>query len=114
MRRTRRSGGGGGVEDGGHSFAEPSGDVDGDGVAGLHLLLAVVAEDAVLVREALGVGGFAGGEHPEVAVLDRDWLEAVEQPEKRFAIGVQWHPECLPEEPAMQRLFSEFVNAARE
>ena len=41
-------------------------------------------------------------------------IEAVELPEKRFAIGVQWHPECLPEEPAMQRLFSEFVNAALE
>jgi len=49
-----------------------------------------------------------------VAYAEDGVIEAVELPEKRFAIGVQWHPECLPTEPAMQRLFSEFVNAARE
>ncbi len=49
-----------------------------------------------------------------VARAEDGVIEAVELPGKRFAIGVQWHPECLPEEPAMQRLFSEFVKAARE
>jgi putative glutamine amidotransferase len=49
-----------------------------------------------------------------VARAEDGVIEAVELPGKRFAIGVQWHPECLPEESAMQRLFSEFVNAARE
>ena len=49
-----------------------------------------------------------------VAYAEDGVIEAVELPEKRFAIGVQWHPECLPEEPAIQRLFSEFVNAAHE
>ena len=49
-----------------------------------------------------------------VAHAEDGVIEAVELPEKRFAIGVQWHPECLPEEPAMQRLFSEFVKVARE
>lgn len=49
-----------------------------------------------------------------VARAEDDVIEAVELPGKRFAIGVQWHPECLPNEPAMQRLFSEFVNAAHE
>ena len=47
-----------------------------------------------------------------VAHAEDGVIEAVEMPGKRFAIGVQWHPECLPEDPAMQRLFSEFVNAA--
>jgi len=49
-----------------------------------------------------------------VARAEDGVIEAVELPGKRFAIGVQWHPECLPEESAMQRLFSEFVKAARE
>jgi len=49
-----------------------------------------------------------------VARAEDGVIEAVELPGKRFAIGVQWHPECLPEEPAMRRLFSEFVNAAHE
>jgi putative glutamine amidotransferase len=38
-------------------------------------------------------------------------IEAVELPGKCFAVGVQWHPECLPEEPVMQRLFKAFVSA---
>jgi len=49
-----------------------------------------------------------------VARAEDGVIEAVELPGKRFAIGVQWHPECLPEEPAMQKLFLEFVNAARK
>jgi putative glutamine amidotransferase len=49
-----------------------------------------------------------------VARTEDGVIEAVELPGKRFAIGVQWHPECLPDEPAMQRLFLEFVNAAHE
>ncbi|HAE85661.1 MAG TPA: hypothetical protein DCG78_04035 [Anaerolineaceae bacterium] len=49
-----------------------------------------------------------------VAYAEDGVIEAVELPGKRFAIGVQWHPECLPDEPAMQRLFSEFVKAAHE
>ena len=47
-----------------------------------------------------------------IVIATRETIEAVELPRKRFAIGVQWHPECLPEEPAMQKLFLEFVNAA--
>jgi putative glutamine amidotransferase len=31
-----------------------------------------------------------------------------------FALGVQWHPECLPDDPQMQALFSAFVDACRE
>ncbi len=48
-----------------------------------------------------------------VAHAEDGVIEAVELPEKRFAIGVQWHPECLPEEPAMQRLFKAFVIASK-
>ena len=44
-----------------------------------------------------------------VARAEDDVIEAVELPGKRFAIGVQWHPECLPEEPAMQKLFKGFI-----
>jgi len=47
-----------------------------------------------------------------VAHAEDGVIEAVELPGKRFVIGVQWHPECLPEEPAMQRLFKAFVIAS--
>jgi putative glutamine amidotransferase len=32
---------------------------------------------------------------------------------ERFALGVQWHPECLPDDPGMQNLFSKFVEACK-
>ncbi len=39
-------------------------------------------------------------------------VEAVEIPTHPYAIGVQWHPEWLTDQPAMQRLFKSFVEAA--
>ncbi|MBP7691372.1 MAG: gamma-glutamyl-gamma-aminobutyrate hydrolase family protein [Anaerolineales bacterium] len=39
-------------------------------------------------------------------------VEAVELPEHRFMLAVQWHPECLPAAPEQRRLFEAFVAAA--
>lgn len=39
-------------------------------------------------------------------------VEIVELPEHPYAIAVQWHPEWLTDQPAMQRLFKSFVNAS--
>jgi putative glutamine amidotransferase len=43
-------------------------------------------------------------------------IEALEQPAKKFVIGVQSHPEALERdiETAWRRLFSEFIEAARQ
>jgi putative glutamine amidotransferase len=41
-------------------------------------------------------------------------VEAVELPDHPFAVGVQWHPECMPKVPAMRALFKNFVEAAGE
>jgi putative glutamine amidotransferase len=41
-------------------------------------------------------------------------IEAVEIPQHRFAIGVQWHPEWLYDKrPEMKRLFAALVDAAK-
>ncbi|HEX9793658.1 MAG TPA: gamma-glutamyl-gamma-aminobutyrate hydrolase family protein [Planctomycetota bacterium] len=40
-------------------------------------------------------------------------LEAVEVPDRSFAIGVQWHPERHKDSTATRALFSSFVAAAR-
>jgi putative glutamine amidotransferase len=41
-------------------------------------------------------------------------IEAVEPKDRtRFVIGVQWHPERMPDNPIMTRLFSALVKAAR-
>lgn len=42
-------------------------------------------------------------------------IEALELPDRRFALSVQWHPEDLAaDDAAMAALFESFVNAARE
>jgi putative glutamine amidotransferase len=39
-------------------------------------------------------------------------VELVEMPGHPYAVAVQWHPEWLTDQPAMQRLFQSFVEAA--
>ena len=39
-------------------------------------------------------------------------VESVELPDHPFAIGVQWHPEWLQDDPAMRNLFKAFMDAA--
>lgn len=40
-------------------------------------------------------------------------IEAIEQPDKHFVLGVQWHPEELLEtQPIMARLFDAFIQAS--
>jgi putative glutamine amidotransferase len=40
-------------------------------------------------------------------------VEGLELPGHPFGIAVQWHPECLPDQPASQRLFKAFVEACQ-
>lgn len=40
-------------------------------------------------------------------------VQAIEDPFAPFFIGVQWHPEYLPQMPAQQRLFAALVDEAR-
>jgi len=39
-------------------------------------------------------------------------IEAIELPDHRFGIAVQWHPEWLTDDESAQRLFKAFVDAA--
>jgi putative glutamine amidotransferase len=39
-------------------------------------------------------------------------IEAVESDNRPFLIGVQWHPECMLDDPYMLKLFEAFVQAA--
>lgn len=48
-----------------------------------------------------------------VARHDDGTVEAVEGTAARWLIGVQWHPERTPADPATVRLFEAFVEAAR-
>ena len=39
-------------------------------------------------------------------------IEAIEVPQHKFALGVQWHPEWLQDRPEMRQLFAGLVKAA--
>jgi putative glutamine amidotransferase len=48
------------------------------------------------------------------AIADDGVIEAVEAPDNRFCIGVQWHPENFWQTGEFRPLFEAFVEAARE
>jgi putative glutamine amidotransferase len=75
----------------------------------------------LLGKETLGVNSF---HHQAIRTLGRGlvataWspdglIEAVEAPEQRFVVGVQWHPESFWDDPVgFQPLFLSLVEAAR-
>jgi putative glutamine amidotransferase len=59
-----------------------------------------------------GIKTLAPGLQPTVTAPD-GLIEGIESPNGNFLVGVQWHPEELADsQPSMQRLFSEFLEAA--
>jgi putative glutamine amidotransferase len=53
---------------------------------------------------------------PDYAVVARETngiVQAIEDRVHRFRIGVQWHPEYMPQDPRQRSLFRAFVDAAR-
>ena len=77
------------------------------------LLSRILGQDTVLVNSQhhQAVDRVAPGF--TLAALSEDGIvEAIEKPDARFSLGVQWHPEWLSDaDPAMQGLFDAFVNA---
>ena len=67
---------------------------------------------------SLGLGQFTQIIHQvtqfqHVRYAYSDWLiEAITLPGHPFGIGVQWHPEWMPEDETQQKLFSAFKQAA--
>ncbi|HEU5056549.1 MAG TPA: gamma-glutamyl-gamma-aminobutyrate hydrolase family protein [Kofleriaceae bacterium] len=49
-----------------------------------------------------------------VARDERGVVQGIEHSSRRFWIGVQWHPEYLPQVPEQRRLFAALVAAARQ
>ena len=76
------------------------------------LLSRILRQDTVLVNSQhhQAVDRVAPGF--TLAALSEDGIvEAIEKPDARFCLGVQWHPEWLSDaDPAMQGLFDAFVN----
>jgi putative glutamine amidotransferase len=49
-----------------------------------------------------------------VARDGRGVVQAIEDPTRRFWIGVQWHPEYMPQAAEQRRIFAALVDAARQ
>lgn len=47
------------------------------------------------------------------AVADDETIEGIEAVDREFVLGVQWHAECLSDQPEHAALFGAFVQAAR-
>ena len=77
------------------------------------LLSRILGQDTVLVNSQhhQAVNRVAPG-FTLTALSEDGIVEAIEKPDARFCLGVQWHPEWLSDaDPAMQGLFDAFVNA---
>ncbi len=48
------------------------------------------------------------------ATSDDGLVECFEAPNKKFVMGIKWHPEIMLEEKFTDRLFSEFINKCKE
>ncbi len=80
--------------------------------------------DGGVVGRILGAGGNVVSHHRQavsdagrlrVAARAEDGvIEAIENPARRFYIGVQWHPERTPDAATGAAIFRELVEAARE
>jgi putative glutamine amidotransferase len=58
-----------------------------------------------------GIQDIAAGLRP-IGTTSDHLVEAVELPGHPFGLGVQWHPEAMPDSPQMQALFRAFIEAA--
>jgi len=58
--------------------------------------------------DTLGEGLVATGWAPDGAT------EAIEDPGRKFMIGVQWHAELMVDQPEQYQLFQQFVTAAED
>lgn len=78
------------------------------------ILHEIFGADEVPVNSLHHQGVAKVGEGLEAIAFAPDGLvEGLAVKDEKFAVGVQWHPECLPEDPKMQALFKAFITACR-
>lgn len=79
------------------------------------LLYTIVGQTQIRIVTAHHQAIKAVGRNLKVVATSPDGvLEAIEDPELPFFVGVQWHPERDPTAPATQALFRAFVEACQQ
>lgn len=75
----------------------------------------IFGEDEIQVNSLHHQGIARVGKRLKTTAVAPDGLvEGVEVQDAAFALGVQWHPECLPHDDGMQALFRAFITASHE
>ena len=104
----------------GDALKHPCYDTPGDQVHAVRVepssrLHAITGMDTLRVNSSHHQAVKALGEGLTVSARATDGLiEGIERPDRRFALGVQWHPETLSAHcPEAQALFNAFVEACR-
>ena len=78
------------------------------------LLFKILGADDVPVNSLHHQGIAKVGNGLEAIAFAPDGLvEGLVVEGEKFALGVQWHPECLPDDPGMQNLFGKFIEACK-
>ncbi len=86
----------------------------------------VVVDEGTTLSRALGQSGEIGvntTHHQAVRQVGRDLVtsatstdglvEGIEDPSRRFYVGVQWHPEAMPDTREQRALYAAFIDAAK-
>lgn len=78
------------------------------------LLCRILSEKEIRVNSLHHQGIARVGEGlTATAYAPDDLVEGLEVIGAKFVVGVQWHPECLPEDPGSQKLFRALINACQ-
>ncbi len=73
--------------------------------------LASILKDNKIMVNSRHIERITTTDLPIVAISNDLIIEAVEDPNKKFFIGIQWHPESLKEDLYSKRLFDFFINS---
>ena len=76
------------------------------------LLYSILNKDEIMVNSRHSYAISSPGIHMVNAVSEDGIIEGIEAKDRRFQIGVQWHPESLDDENT-NALFGEFIEAAK-
>ena len=78
------------------------------------LLHRILGKDSVPVNSFHHQAVSEPGKGLEISAMSEDGIiEALEYPEYRFVLGVQWHPECMQKYDDQMALFRAFVDSCR-
>ena len=75
-------------------------------------LYSILKNDNIMVTSRHNYHIIPNDNYVVTSVSDDNYIESIEMPNKKFIIGVQWHPEGLEDEYSI-RLFESFIDSCK-